>query len=66
MSLFGAGISGWILHTYRKLRFLAIIFLILGLVLWYFNSVLFYDTIDGMVTGAVTGADMVKEFFNGF
>lgn len=66
MSLSGGGISNWLLYTYRKIRFLVIVLLVFGLVLWYFNSVLFYDVIDGTISGTVTAIDMLQEFIDGF
>tara|TARA_Y100000310_G_C20678717_1_gene814603 strand:+ start:349 stop:549 length:201 start_codon:yes stop_codon:yes gene_type:complete len=66
MSLFGGGVSTWLLHTYRKLRFVIIVGFVLGLVLWYFNSVLFYDVVDGSIETVIYTGNMVKEFVNGF
>ena len=60
------GFSAWILTTYRKLRFVVIVLVILSLILWYFNSVLFYDTIDGATGLVMATGNMVSDFVSGF
>ena len=60
------GFSAWMLHTYRRIRFTLIVMFVLGIILWYFNSILFYDVVDGIINGATFTGHMVVDFVGGF
>jgi len=60
------GFSGWMLHTYKRIRFLLIVGVVLALVLWYFNSVLFYNVVYSGVDFASATGSVVKDFVGGF
>tara|TARA_Y100000310_G_C20678717_1_gene814602 strand:+ start:111 stop:299 length:189 start_codon:yes stop_codon:yes gene_type:complete len=60
------GFSAWLLGTYRKIRYFVIVIVVLSLVLWYFNSVLFYDIAHGAVDGTMATGNIIRDFVTGF